>query len=311
MRVAATILAGLCLFGCGQKSADSAAPAIGVTVISSPGRSLGRVVTPRALGWIKDELFVADRSGRVQRFDRTGKPIKELRVVTGDAGFPLGIASRRSGGWILCDTHYAKVRLFDADDHEQKSVEFKDASDLPTCPQRAVEVPDGRIFVTEFGQGESNCVRVFDRDLRFLSKFGAYGDQPGQFMRAVGIAYADGEIFVADISDRILVFDLDGRFLRQFGKTGKSAGEMRYPYGVAVSGPLVYVAEYGNHRVQRFTRRGEPRGLFGQPGQGIGEFSGPWDITIDDRGLLYVADSANHRIVVIDPEKVTWTVGNS
>ena len=39
----------------------------------------------------------------------------------------------------------------------------------------------------------------------------------------------------------------------------------------------------------------------GQPGNGLGEFNTIYDIAVDGSGLIYVADTSNLRIQVIDP----------
>ena len=40
----------------------------------------------------------------------------------------------------------------------------------------------------------------------------------------------------------------------------------------------------------------------GRPGQGAGQFLGPSGLDFDHRGLLYVADSGNNRVQVVEPE---------
>ncbi|MEC8301828.1 MAG: hypothetical protein VX035_08940, partial [Planctomycetota bacterium] len=55
-------------------------------------------------------------------------------------------------------------------------------------------------------------------------------------------------------------------------------------------------AEYGNHRVQKFTRDGEVLGTWGTNGKEPGQLYQPWGLAQDSEGRLYVLDSYNHRI---------------
>lgn len=297
------------LSSCRKKAEPGAAA--GIKTIGGPGRSPGRFVTPRAVGVVGEDILVADRSGRLLRFGTDGTYRSSITVVADNAGFPLGVSPAADGGFILTDTHHAKVRFFDRESRETHAIDILDDLGRPTCPQRAVRDAGGRLFLSEFGEGASNRVRIYDAAERLERTFGGYGDGPGRFMRPIGVALTDGLFFVTDISDRIQAFTKDGEFRRAFGKTGGGAGEVRYPHGLAASGGMLYVAEFGNHRIQRFTPAGVSRGTFGRPGQGDGEFSGPWDVAADSRGLLYVADSGNHRIVVIDPARVHWEGGGA
>jgi hypothetical protein len=58
----------------------------------------------------------------------------------------------------------------------------------------------------------------------------------------------------------------------------------------------VIVTEFGNHRVQKFTRDGKSLGVFGGPGRGPGQFYQPWALVEDSQGRLHVLDSYNHRV---------------
>ena len=58
----------------------------------------------------------------------------------------------------------------------------------------------------------------------------------------------------------------------------------------------VYVCEYGNHRVQHFTRDGRSLGCWGTPGRQEGQLYNPWALVIDREGRLHVLDTNNHRV---------------
>ena len=302
----AALLIALATAACSK--AESAPP---VTILGGPGRVPGRFVTPRAVAVRDGKIAVADRSGRLQVFSK-GALERELIVVDGKAGFPLGLFWEKDGGLVLVDTHNAKVRFLDRELIDRNAIATFGDDGTPACPQRAVRDAQGRLYLTEYGLGSANRVRVFDPDGRQVLSFGGFGNEAGQFLRPIGIAVVGEEIFVADVTDRIQVFaTTDGRYLRVFGRPGRGPGEIRYPYGLCAVGQTLYVAEFGNHRVQRFTLAGASTGVFGGPGQEPGKFNSPWDIAADEAGLLYVADSGNHRIVIFDPGAVTWKDGGS
>jgi DNA-binding beta-propeller fold protein YncE len=72
---------------------------------------------------------------------------------------------------------------------------------------------------------------------------------------------------------------------------------MAFPYDVALApDQTLYVCEYGNSRVQRFTRAGESLGTWGGPGREPGLLDGPYSLTVDAQAAIHVVDSGNHRV---------------
>jgi DNA-binding beta-propeller fold protein YncE len=93
------------------------------------------------------------------------------------------------------------------------------------------------------------------------------------------------------------VFDRMGNLQTFWGKEGSAPGELYYPYGL-VLGPddSVYIAEFGNHRVQKFTRDGRSLGTWGGHGRQPGQLANPWGLVRDRRGSFHVLDTGNHRV---------------
>ena len=101
------------------------------------------------------------------------------------------------------------------------------------------------------------------------------------------------------------------------GRRGTGADEFMRPAGVAFGRDgAIYVAYAGLNRVHKHDPDGRPLATWGLPcgvqcvpgmdafeapaGNGIGEFSDPHGIAVDDDGTIFVADTGNHRIVWID-----------
>ena len=83
---------------------------------------------------------------------------------------------------------------------------------------------------------------------------------------------------------------------------GPFNGWFRVATGVTV-GPEgnVFVADFYNHRIQKFTSKGQFLVAFGERGDGPGEFERPTDVAVDTEGNLYVVDFGNNRIQKLAP----------
>lgn len=103
-------------------------------------------------------------------------------------------------------------------------------------------------------------------------------------------------------------FDL---FTGQAIGPGTGLGQLNGPTGIAHSenGDIVYIVDAGNQRIQRFARDGAFIGVWRietDPRLALG-FSvetdqGASDIIVGDDGLIYVADTWNHRVLVLDAD---------
>jgi len=135
---------------------------------------------------------------------------------------------------------------------------------------------------------------------------------------------AGGTLYVADAGDnnRILRRWLDGDFhLLAGGREGFADGlggaaAFNTPSGIALDrhGNL-YVADTGNHAIRKVTPRGEVTTLAGGgvPGFADGNgrdarFNGPMGVAVDAAGRVYVADTWNDRIRVVEPDGRVWTL---
>jgi DNA-binding beta-propeller fold protein YncE len=143
-------------------------------------------------------------------------------------------------------------------------------------------------------------VQEFSPSGAYLGQFGSKGTGNGQLGWASGLAFAGGNLYVAD-SARVEEFSTAGAYLGQFGSSGTGNGQFRGLGGIA-SDPTtgnLYVSDIGNNRVQEFSSSGAFIGFiaaFGSGGSGNGQFSGPRGVAVSSSGTLYVADLGNNRI---------------
>jgi DNA-binding beta-propeller fold protein YncE len=160
-------------------------------------------------------------------------------------------------------------------------------------PQTGVIDEAGRIMVVDRG---SPGVFVFDETKATLELWQqAVGSQ--MFVSPVGIALGpDGLLLVAD-SELAFVAQLDrqGNPASTIGK-----GHLTRPTGIAyeASTRRIFVADTADHQIKLFDLQGKLLDVWGERGDGPGEFNFPTFITVRD-GKLYVSDTINARVQVL------------
>ena len=163
-------------------------------------------------------------------------------------------------------------------------------------PVALAEDDEQNLYVCEYG--DNDRVQKFTRDGEFVSEFGSFGTDEGQFQRPSGLVWHEGRVYVADaINDRIQVFRDTGEFEHVLTDSARPY-RLQYPYDLVLGGDGdLYTIEYGAGRVTRLALNGKLVGRFGTTGGGMNQFVTPWGITIDDEGTIFVADTGNRRIV--------------
>ena len=141
-------------------------------------------------------------------------------------------------------------------------------------------------------------ISVVSMDEEYISEFGSYGEDPGQFVWPTALTLDDrGNVYLADEwLNRISIYTGDGEFLRSWGRSGSGNGELDRPAGLAINGDTIFITDSRNHRVQKFSLDGSYIGQFGSFGSGNGELNMPWGIGLDKDGNVYVADWRNDRV---------------
>ena len=130
---------------------------------------------------------------------------------------------------------------------------------------------------------------------------GKKGRAPGKLKMpfAVAINEATKQIFVANyVNHRIEIFSETGEYLNQL-----SDGQMRGPYGIAIHGDSLYVSSFFSHSVSKYSLTDFSLvKRVGKMGSNNGDFFCPRQLTTDLSGYVFMADSGNHRICVLDTE---------
>lgn len=164
------------------------------------------------------------------------------------------------------------------------------------------------------------------------------GCGPQQFYWPFGIAMVDGVFWVADTGNRRvlgwtgglpepgqpadLVLGQDDFVSRGENRDGPVAADsLRWPHAITSVGDTMFVADAGNHRVLGWcgaADRSRPADIvIGQPTfetavefpyrpQGPRAFRFPYAVTSSPEGSLFVADTSNNRIAIVDDAEATF-----
>ena len=276
------------------------------------GLSDGRFMKPRAMVIDEvDQLHIVDMTGRIQIFDADGNFIRGWRTPEIKQGKPTGLGlSTDKQSLLVADTHYFRVLFYDQlgslDETRTIGGEHGDAPGQFHFVTDVVQDRRGHYFVGQYGQIDR--IQEFDPAGQFIRTWGTQGSELKQFSRPQALLLDEqGLLWVADACNhRIQVFDVstsggsnggEPELVAVWGEPGADVGQLQYPYGMDfdVDGTLL-ISEFGNHRVQRFSREGEALEVWGSVGSEPGQFLSPWALAIDSRRNLHVLDSMNHRV---------------
>jgi sugar lactone lactonase YvrE len=274
-------------------------------IVGQRGLADGRFQKPRALAIdSKDQLFVVDKTGRVQMFDADGRFIRGWRTPEIESGKPTGISIDVDGTVMVSDTHYYRFLFYSPDGQwlENRTIggtngpdpgQFAFVTDI-------VRAPNGNFYCGEYG--EFDRIHKYSSDGEYIDRMGEHGDGPLQFSRPQSLTIdREGLLWVADACNhRIQVIDWredKPRSVAIYGTQGTEPGQFQYPYGMILTndGSMI-VSEFGNHRVQHLDPQGKPIASWGSPGNAPGELNQPWATAMDSRNRIYVVDSGNNRI---------------
>lgn len=154
----------------------------------------------------------------------------------------------------------------------------------------------GRIIVSE---SDNNCVRLFAPNGNKICTIGCEGVKEGQLVDPRGVlADRDGDVLVVDTGNsRLQRFSSEGRFLQ-------ALSGFNTPVAVAwnPTNTCYYVTDYQRHCVWKVTSDLRDMQTFSEHGSGRNQLTNPVGVVCDGAGLVYVADSGNHRIQVFSPE---------
>ena len=138
-------------------------------------------------------------------------------------------------------------------------------------------------------------------ELRPVVSVGKEGLAPGELWHPRGVAIDENTnmIYVAEGlgPHRVSIFSETGAFINTF-----SHEDMIAPCAIAIHRDNLYVTDTAAHAVFRFKIGTDMRlvAKLGSQGSGVGQFDCPLGLTVSPNGDVFVADSNNHRIQILD-----------
>lgn len=220
--------------------------------------SEGRLASPIGVAFDRDKnVYVSDyRQKTVNAYNSQGALISAIGSRL-EFAHPAGIA---------IDKNQNRLYVVDTKGHHFKAYDVATKKYLFTIGKRGVE--DGEFnFPTNIAVDQRNGnivvvdtqnfrVQIFDKDGKFITKFGNVGNKPGTFARPKGVAVdSDGNIYVADTAfNNVQVFSEYGRdLLLFFGSAGFSPVQFRLIAGMYIDEDDKLVISDGfSGRVQTF-----------------------------------------------------------
>ncbi len=114
---------------------------------------------------------------------------------------------------------------------------------------------------------------------------------------------AGGALYIADTGHhRVIAIDSAGRILHETGGFGTAHGQFQWPRKVVANrGAAVWVLDYGNRRIEKFSRALEYQGTFVVPSDDGGTAHQIEEFAVSPQGDLFVFDRDGGRLVRYDP----------
>jgi len=273
----------------------------------APGSLAGQFRSP--CGVAVDQfgfIFVVDRDNRrVQTFSPNGIFLKVFEIES--RGTDVGIDPQRNLYVLLPDT--GKIIKYTPSGQILKEMAFavKGRNDISRANGLTVDMR-GDIYFTE-SLGYS--VKKIDQEGAVIFSFGSQGEGKGQFGKTGGITFdAQGQIFIADTQNRrVQVLKITGSVKNPLSPEKKSPLVLDFDSNIQIHdsvSDLYFIPGRGlyalsDHRGDIFLQ-GRSNYFFGKTGKNPGEFQKPaaMEVTLD--GRIFVADTGNHRVQILNPD---------
>lgn len=231
-------------------------------------------------------------------------------IPAGKLKRPIGIAVAPNGDVYVTDASLRVVHFNEAGEFVGQWGREGDGTGDFRNPVGIAVSADGVVYVSDY---EQDRIQAFSATGDFLREFGRSGAGPGEFSAPAGLTVDDaGVVYVADFyNHRVQAFRADGSFDAVIGHAGRlGPGALHYPTGVDVTPQGdVLVADAYNYQLQSFDRQGRPLRRIGyhlfwlwpRPATSPAGFYAPTDVAVGSGGVIHVADSGNHRVVMLSP----------
>ncbi len=237
----------------------------------------------------QNNLFVTDTGNGLIRFVSWDGEVKALSS-TEEFNEPFGICSDGENGvWVTDRAYHMVARIFS--DH---SIEFAYEVYGPTGIAKGI---DNSLYLSIPGQ-YSEVLRVFHNGE--FEEWSTIGAETQFFDPWVLCVSPEGNIYVAEAGNTQVRMITPSEEVVELIPVNQLSG----PRGIILDAEgNVIVADTGNHQIKKISPSGEISILAGNGDKGHvngpgaqASFNFPYGLAINEEGVIFVADSANHSI---------------
>lgn len=151
-------------------------------------------------------------------------------------------------------------------------------------------------------------VTIYNRDGKFLFKFGKEGSGPGQFLQPFSIAIdSQDRVYICDVKrEKILVFSFAGEFVEEFSSKSALAKDDKYqnavPGCIAIDkkSNRLYVSDASNGHIWIYDLHGKFLQYFKGKEQGM--FCTPGVVCFDNQNRIFVPEGVCDRVRIFQQD---------
>jgi poly(3-hydroxybutyrate) depolymerase/sugar lactone lactonase YvrE len=208
----------------------------------------------------------------------------QAAATTARLFFPQGITLDREGGFLVVDTGNSRIRRVDG----------------------------------------SGVIRTTVGTIGGIGLYQGTPDREGIAANRAHLSFP--ESIAVDREGNLFIADTAMGSVRRVGTDGAVRTvvrweQLRFPTGLAVDAQgVLYIADPERHRVMRLAGDGTlaiaagtgVAGFAGDGGRAVAaQLNAPWSLAVDQRGNLYIADAANHRVRKVAADGTIMTVAGA
>lgn len=246
------------------------------------------------------DIIVSDpEKAMMQRYDRTGKLLKEIPMPNNGAAFDkygyIYAINSKDGKVTELSEAGEKIATFGTKGKGKS--EFKNLRDIAIDADDTLYLCDEENKKVVVIKVETSYSGPRLPEAAILDRFTVKGPAAKfPFKTDVFTVTRDGKVVAwMPEAKEIALFESGAK--KTLVKEGKLQGQVRAPRGLYVDkAGKIYVADTGNDRVQIFNPDGTYDNMFGESGTGEGQFRAPSAVTVSPTGNIYVADTKNKKV---------------
>lgn len=155
-------------------------------------------------------------------------------------------------------------------------------------PDGLAVAEDGTFYVADSGHSR---MMAFDKNGRFIRTFGKKGTKKGQLLFPLGVEAYKGKIYVASmILSKMMIYSPQGKLLKEVYLDRPIRIKARNDRLWITTPSQVWVTDLNGNLLRQYFRRGK----------GSGELNYPNGLAFDSQDNVFVSDSLNNRIQIMD-----------